>query len=89
MIYITPAAGDVPRNRSTSTADPPRSASRERSEGAPAAAVIAMTASTEAEDLEASRRAGTDGVLTKPFGMAQLRRCLDQWAVRAPGVGTV
>jgi len=59
---------------------------RERSEGAPRLPVIAMTASTEAEDLEASRRAGTDGVLTKPFGMAQLRRCLDQWAVRAPGV---
>ncbi len=38
---------------------------RERSEGAPRLPVIAMTASTEAEDLEASRRAGTDGVLTE------------------------
>jgi len=52
---------------------------RERENGAARVPVIAMTASTERADLDAMRDAGADGHLAKPFGIAQLRRCLEQW----------
>ena len=42
--------------------------------------VIAMTASTDPEERERCSASGMDGLLAKPFVLAQLRRCLDEWA---------
>jgi two-component system sensor histidine kinase BarA len=44
--------------------------------------VLAMTATSEAEDGQACLAAGMDGFLAKPFGLAQLRDALEQ---HAPG----
>jgi signal transduction histidine kinase/CheY-like chemotaxis protein len=46
--------------------------------------VVAMTANCEADEGAACARAGMDGFLSKPFGLTELRRCLD----RVPRAGT-
>jgi two-component system sensor histidine kinase BarA len=53
----------------------------ERQAGGRRTAVLAMTATSEAEDGQACEAAGMDGFLAKPFGLAQLR---DALALHAP-----
>ncbi len=52
----------------------------EAERGAPRMTVIAMTANSEIAEKDACMAAGMDDFLSKPFGIAQLRRCLRQWA---------
>ena len=42
--------------------------------------VVAMTANSESDDGPACVQAGMDGFLSKPFGLAELRRCLARHA---------
>ena len=59
---------------------------REATRGLPRLPVVAMTADTEVEGGTATRQAGMDDYLAKPFGMAALRDCL---ARHAHGRGAV
>jgi two-component system sensor histidine kinase BarA len=52
----------------------------EKRGGRPRVPVVAMTATSEAEDGRACSEAGMDGFLGKPFGLGQLRDCLARHA---------
>lgn len=47
--------------------------------GVPHVPMVAMTAHSHAEEMEATQQAGMDDWLTKPFPMAELRRVLREW----------
>ena len=51
----------------------------EATRGGPRLPVVAMTANSEIAEKDACMAAGMDEFLSKPFGIAQLRRCLQQW----------
>ena len=53
--------------------------SAEAARGGPRLPVVAMTANSEIAEKDACMAAGMDDFLSKPFGIAQLRRCLQQW----------
>jgi signal transduction histidine kinase/ActR/RegA family two-component response regulator len=55
---------------------------QERQRGTRPVSVVAMTARTEHDDEAACFAAGMDSFLPKPFGLGQLRRCLEQIAAR-------
>ena len=50
--------------------------------------VIAMTANSEIAEKDACMAAGMDDFLSKPFGIAQLRRCLRRWKPRGADVAS-
>ncbi|HEY6514340.1 MAG TPA: ATP-binding protein [Burkholderiaceae bacterium] len=58
---------------------------REAARGAPRLPIVAMTADTEGEGGPATRQAGMDGFLAKPFGIAALRACLAEQQHRRAG----
>jgi CheY-like chemotaxis protein len=57
----------------------------EAASGRPRLTVVAMTANSEVDEKELCVQAGMDDFLSKPFGIANLRRCLQRWkSVRTP-----
>jgi CheY-like chemotaxis protein len=56
---------------------------REAETGARRLAVVAMTATAESEDGPTCEVAGMDAFLSKPFGLSDLRRCLQRFTVEA------
>jgi two-component system, NarL family, sensor histidine kinase BarA len=53
---------------------------REAAAGARRLTVVAMTATAESEDGPVCEQAGMDGFLSKPFGLTDLKRCLERFA---------
>lgn len=51
---------------------------REAAEGLPRTPIVAMTGANDAANVAACLEAGMDRFLSKPFGLAQLRRALDE-----------